>query len=370
MLVSLLLLLLLASPVLAQTSAVPAPPDQIPFTLRSQSNLVLVPTQVQTRKGDMLYDLQPAQFTLLDDGVRQTIRLDEDPDAVGLNLVVVVQCSRSAFTQFGHMNGLPAMVDDLLGGAPHQIALINYGSEIELLTPFTRSDKRLAGAFSNLQPCDDEKDARTLDAVDYANKLFDKLPAANHDRRAILLIGETRDHGSETHTAVVAANLARSNTVVDAISFNPGKDDLLKMLPFGGPAPNPAEAILLLVNALRRNVPHTLTDMTGGEYSNFNSQKGFESGVHRLANHIHNYYLLSFQPAMADGSPVAPGVHRIQVKIPDYPDAKIRHRLTYYFGTAPPPDVPESAAPGPGPSETQIPNRLAAPHSAQPASSR
>ncbi len=336
-----ILLLLLAVDALAQTTA-PAPPDQTPFTLRSQSSLVLVPTQVQTHKGDMLYDLQPTQFTLLDDGVPQTIHLDEDTDALGLNLVVVVQCSRSAFTQFGHMTGLPALIDDLLGGAPHQIALINYGSEVELLTSFTHSDKRLADAFTNLQPCDDEKDARTLDAVDYANHLFDKLPATNHDRRAILLIGETRDHGSQTRTAVVAANLARSNTVVDAISFNPGKDDLLKMLPFGGPAPSPAEAILLLVNALRRNVPHTLTDMTGGEYSNFNSQKGFEKGVHRLANHIHNFYLLSFQPTTADGAPVPSGIHRITIKIPDYPDAKIRNRLTYYFGSAPPPDVPDS----------------------------
>ena len=342
---------LLASTLLAQA---PTPPDQTPFTLRSQSNLVLVPTQVQTHKGDMLYDLQPAQFTLLDDGVPQTIRIDQDTDALGLNLVVV-QCSRSAFTQFGHMSGLPAMVDDLLGGAPHQIALINYGSEIELLTSFTQSDKRLAAAFTNLQPCDDEKDARTLDAVDYANKLFDKLPGTNHDRRAILLIGETRDHGSETHTAVVAANLARSNTVVDAISFNPGKQDTLNLLKslaaFSGPAPNPKEAILLLVNALRRNVPHTLTDMTGGEYSNFNSQKGFESGVHRLSNHIHNYYLLSFQPASADGSPVPPGLHRISVKIPDYPDAKIRNRLTYYFGAAPPPDISDSTDPSAPPSE-------------------
>ncbi len=342
--VLLFLFTLLASTLLAQT---PAPPDQTPFTLSSQSNLVVVPPQVQTRHGDMLYDLQPAQFILLDNGVPQTIHIDEDTDALGLNLVVVVQCSRSAFTQFGHMSGLPAMVDDLLGGAPHQIALINYGSEIELLTSFTHSDKRLADAFTNLQPCDDEKDARTLDAVDYANKLFSKLPASNHDRRAILLIGETRDHGSQTRTALVAANLARSNTVVDAISFNPGKDDLLKMLPFGGSAPNPAEAILLLVNALRRNVPHTLTDMTGGEYSNFNSQKGFESGVHRLANHIHNYYLLSFQPASADSSPVQPGLHRISVKIPDYPDAKIRSRLTYYFGVAPPPDLPEPTTTSP-----------------------
>ena len=326
---------------LAAQTAPQQPPDQAPFTFRANSNLVLVPVQVETRHGDMLYDLSSQQFVLEDNGVPQTIRVDQDTDALGLSLVVVVQCSRQAFTQFSNMRGLTSMVDDVTGGGPHQVALVSYGSEVELLAPLSNSDKKLADGFANFEPCDDEKDAVTLDAIAYANKLLDSAPPGN--RRAILLIGETRDHGSKIKPAEVIAALGRSNTVVDSVSFNPGKDDLLGML--HGAAPNPKEAILLLVNALRRNVPHTLSSVTGGEYTNFNSQKGFEKGVHRLANHIHNYYLLSFQPAGANSAPVTPGLHRIIVKIPDYPDAHIRFRLTYYAGDAPPPDIPETSEP-------------------------
>ena len=321
-----LLLLLLAAAAFAQE----------PTILRLQSNLVVLPAQVEIKKGDILYGLKASQFSLEDNGISLPVQLEEDDESAGLSLVLVVQCSRTAFEQFGKMRGLHAMVDALTGGAPHQVALVSYGTEIELLTGFTASDKRLSAAFANLQPCDDERDAMTLDAVDFATHLFDgKPPASLGNRRAILLIGETRDHGSHLKPGVVAANLGRSNIVIDAVSFNPGKDDLLALL--HGSAPNPLEALMLVVQALRKNVPHTLTHLTGGEYTNFNTQKGFEADVGRLANHIHNFYLLSFRPLSNN----APGLHRLTLKVPDYPDAQIRSRLTYYAGDAPPPVMPQ-----------------------------
>ena len=326
----------------AQQESAPEQP-QSPYTLRSTSNLVLVPTQVETHHGDLLYTLRPDQFILEDNGVPQSIRVDDDPESLGLSLVVVVQCSRSAFRDFAAMRGLPAMVDSLAGGAPHQIALVSYGTEVELLAPLTDSERKLGEGFANLEPCDDEKDARTLDAVDYARNLLEAVPASSRNRRAILLIGETRDHGSHIKPAEVIANLGRSNTVVDAVSFTPGTQDLLAL--FRGVAPNPMEAILLVVNALRRNIPSTLAGVTGGQFTTFNSQKGFEKRVSRLANRIHNYYLLSFQPTTNPGAPLAAGLHHLSIRIPDYPDARLRYRLTYYAGQAPPPEIPESSEP-------------------------
>ena len=60
----------------------------------------------------------------------------------------------------------------------------------------------------------------------------------------------------------------------------------------------------MAVNALKKNAAHELATLSGGEYINFTTQKGFDNGLHQLSNHIHNYYLLSFQPhAEANGTP-------------------------------------------------------------------
>jgi len=353
---ALFLALTVASSLLAGKAS--AQTTELTPTIRSTSTIVLVPTQVQTHKGDMLYGLKPEQFTLLDNGVPQTVRVEEDSDAQGLALVVVVQCSRAAWVQFGRMQGLSTMLDEVMGGAPGHVALVLYGTEIELLTPFTSSKAKLAKAFTDVLPCEDEKNAVTLDAVAYANKLFESSEVTRNgrERRAILLIGETRDHGSHVKPAEVVAELGRSNTVVDAVSFNPGQGDLLAIL--GGTAPDPVQAINLIVQALRKNVPHTLTRLSGGEYTNFSSLKGFESGLHRLSNHVHNFYLLSYRPTFAPDNPGSPGIHRITVKIPDYPDAKIRARVSYYAGDGAPPEIPpelpEETRPAPAPAATPV----------------
>ena len=68
--------------------------DTEKFTVRS--DLVFLPTRVQTKKGDTVYGLKPDQFIVEDNSVRQTMTIDEDPESSGLSLVVVVQCSRAA----------------------------------------------------------------------------------------------------------------------------------------------------------------------------------------------------------------------------------------------------------------------------------
>jgi VWFA-related protein len=327
------LLLTLASAAPAQDpQQPPAPPPATStgptYTLRTQANVVLVPTTVQTNKGDMIYDLKPEQFVVEDNGVSQTIHLDQDTDSLGLSLVVVVQCSRSAGWEFTKMNGLGEMIDGLAGGAPREVAIVTYESAPLLLGRFSSSPEAMSTALGQLTPCDGSG-AATLDAVRYATKL---LAARNdHNRHAILLISETRDHGSEAKPAEVIAALGRTNTVVDSVAFGPGKTEVLNDLKYGGGS-GPIGLLVMAVEALRSNAAHELAALSGGEYINFTTQKGFDQGLHQLANHIHNYYLLSFQPhAEANGAP-SPGMHRIRVRIPDYPNARVRFRESYFSG--------------------------------------
>ena len=318
-------LLLSTAAAAAQT---PSPSGDQSYTLRTQSNIVLVPTTVQTKHGDVLYGLKQDQFVVEDNGVPQVAHLDEDTDSLGLSLVVVVQCSRSAGWEFPKLAGLGTMIDDIAGDAPREVAIVTYGSAPLLLGKFSASLDAMSHALSQLEPCDDP-DASTLDAVDYAARLLDARK--NHYRHAILLISETRDHGSTKKPAEVIAALGRTNTVVDSVAFGPGKTEVINDLKYGGGS-GPLGLLVMAVQALRKNAAHELAALSGGEYINFTTQKGFDQGLHQLTNHVHNYYLLSFQPhAEANGEP-ASGMHRIRVKIPDYPDAHVRFRESYFAG--------------------------------------
>src|SRR3984957_12977553 len=299
------------------------------YTLRTQSNIVLVPTTVQTKHGEIIYALKPEQFVVEDNGVPQTIHLDEDTDSLGLSLVVVVQCSRSAGYEFPKLNGLGTMIDGIAGDAPREVAIVTYGSAPLLLGKFSSNVDAMSHALNQLEPCDDP-DASTLDAVAYATRLLEARQ--NHYRHAILLISETRDHGSQVKAAEVVAALGRTNTVVDSVAFGPGKTEVMSDLKYGGGS-GPLGLLVMAVNALKKNAAHELAALSGGEYINFTPQRGFDEGLHQLSNHVHNSYLLSFQPhAEANGSPT-PGMHSLRVKIPDYPDAKIRFRESYFSGS-------------------------------------
>jgi VWFA-related protein len=311
------------------TPPVTPPADDQSYTLRTQSNIVLVPTTIQMKNGDVLYGLKQDQFVVEDNGVPQTAHLDEDTDSLGLSLVVVIQCSRSAGWEFPKLNGIIAMIDEIAGDAPREIAVVTYASAPLLLGRFSNKIESTAHALGQLEPCDDDPDAATLDAVDYAARLLDARK--NHYRHAVLLISETRDHGSLKKPASVVAALGRTNTVVDSVAFGPGKTEVLNDLKYGGGS-GPIGLLVMAVQALRKNTAKELAALSGGEYINFTTQKGFDAGLHQLSNHVHNYYLLSFTPhAETNGEP-SPGMHRIRVRVPEYPDARIRFRESYFAG--------------------------------------
>lgn len=309
------------------------------------SNLVFLPTRVQTRNGETVYGLRADQFVVEDNGVRQAVKVDEGPDISGLSLAVVVQCGRSAEPEFHKLRGLPAMVEAITGGAPHEVAVISYGEQPYLLGDFSKTSAGMRAALAKLKSCGDDR-AAAIDAVDYAMQLLQRRP--EHYRKAILLIGETRDHGSRALLSDVAAGLGVTDTVIYSVAFSPARDGFIDGFrnhpPQAPPAPRatseersdtdhaplfewPPE-FAMLVNGLRRNTASELASLSGGEYTNFTTRKGFDEALNRIANRIHNYYLLSFAPPGAD----QPRLHTLSVRVPDYPGARIQTRKNYWSG--------------------------------------
>ncbi len=329
---------------------IPAQSGAETYKFSVHSDLVFLPTRVQTKEGKIIYGLKADQFMVDDNGERQRVEVDEEPEPIGLSLVVVVQCSRSAYLEFPRLKGLGAMIDAIGGAGPHEVALMSYGEAPYVLGDFTASPDAVRLAVSRIKRCG-EYHAASIDAVYYAINMLRRR--RTHYRKAILLISETRDHGSRSKLGEVVTELGINNVVIYSAAFSPIRDETVDAHdednePFrvtrtpasaSGEEPDPSyldhqpriswpPELLLAINALRRNAPSELASLSGGEYFNFATQRGFERGLDRIANEIHNYYLLRFQPPT---SPIML-LHHLRVRVKYYPEARIQTRKTYWSG--------------------------------------
>lgn len=126
------------------------PNDPGNYKITAHSNLVFLPTGVQSKKGEIIYGLTAEQFIVEDNGVPQAVQVDEDPDSWGLSLVMVVQCGRSAPAEFPKLKGLSAMIDAMVGGAPHEVAVIAYGERPYVLGDFSAAPDAVPRALAKL----------------------------------------------------------------------------------------------------------------------------------------------------------------------------------------------------------------------------
>jgi VWFA-related protein len=295
-------------------------------TLRTQSNVVLIPTLVKDAQGGIVYGLQGKDFIVEDDGVEQAARLDESPEGQPISLVVAIQRGRRAYAEFPRMQGLKSMLEPLFALGTARVALVEFDSQVDLTRNFTKDASLVADDLSNLQPGDGG--AKILDAVQYSVSLLMKEP---EDRlRVLLLISETRDHGSHVKIDDAVAAIGQSNAVMYALAFSPALSNVLDT--WRGTNKNEEHPTIDFLDlayrtaqAMRKNVPSTVASMTGGEYELFATRKKFEVRMNDFTNHLHSRYLLSFAPKSPH-----PGLHQIRVRLRAAGDDAVLARSSYW----------------------------------------
>lgn len=281
--------------------------DQV---LRTQTTVVLAPTLVKDTKGKLIFGLRANDFTIEDDGVEQTLQLDEILDVQPVSLVVALQCGGAAAAEFERMQGLGAMLGPVLEQGNTDVAIVEFDSKVALIRDFTRDEKAIRNDLRRLRPGDGG--AAILDAVNYSVSMLNKTP--NDRLRMLLLISETRDHGSAVPLANVATTMAGSDIVMYALAFSPALSQVLDDVRGKNPGKsNNADIlapILMAAQGMKKNIPKAIATMTGGQYELFKSGKNFELRMNQFDNDLYNRYLLSFQP-----SDPRPGLHKVEVKL-------------------------------------------------------
>ena len=331
-------------------------------TLNATATLVRVPVMVTTKSGEPVFALKPSDFHVTDDTVAQQITLDDDTGGQPLALVVIIETGGAGGRHLESTRKLPALLDTIVGGVEHRVALVSFDSTPQVAQEFTADTDAVGAAAEALQTGD--AGAAILDALELSVGLLRDQPLQY--RRAILLISETVDHGSHAGLKEVLRSIGDTNTTIYSAAFNSSRSaaghEASKL--FSGP-PGPAHgcfskgteeedlasdtsdnrfvqaydclsllapplrlikiATLVAMDNLRKNVPESVARQTGGEYTTFHDTKELERGLFAISNHLPNQYVVSFHPQAPH-----PGLHTIGLALPDYPQLKVAARSSYW----------------------------------------
>ncbi len=308
------MLCLLAPVAVAQTAAPPG-------TIQSNSTLVVVPTLVQTASGELVTGLRATDFVLTDNGVEQTVTLEEverQPVAV----VVLMQTGGAAARQFQNYRGLTTMLDYLTGNSPHKVALVTFDSRPEEASDFISEVGDLKEDLTH--PARGNGGAAILDAVNYGIDLLSQQPAGT--RRVLVLLSQPQDDGSKAHAEEIVHRLGETNTIIYSVTFSPEKtwlkdqftqerheNPLYEFSPGLPPLEHTFhldQPIRVALREMRTNTAAEIATLSGGESLPFSDKGDLDRQLTVLANHIPSRYTLTFRPTSTE-----PGFHSIKVQV-------------------------------------------------------
>ncbi len=303
----------------------PDPNAEMPI-FHVSTTVVVVPTLVEKPNGEVLYGLKPQDFAVYDNGVLQKVHVDDDLDTQPISLVVCIERGRDAPLEFDKIGKLGPLLELFTRDGRGSMALVAFDSRATWVEPFGTDEDTITRDLRHMPAGDGG--AAILDAAGYSVNLLEQQPPDH--RRILLLISESRDHGSHHfNIPQLVERIGTSNTLVLSLVFSPGKAEIIDWAKGnadnGGTELNILAPLMMTVNAMRRNTPKTLAALSGGEYDPFTREKGFEARVAEVASHARNRYILSFHP-----TDLTPGLHSIEVKLTQDYGAHVVARNSYW----------------------------------------
>jgi VWFA-related protein len=354
-------MVLAAPPVQAQQTQGPITPkpgtpvQQAPEgTIRVRVALVRAPVVVIDGKGEPILDLEQKDFRVLDDGADQAI---ESIDLGGepLSAVLVFETSSRIAPLLPAVQKSAIIFTQTVVGPSGEGAVLSYDDSVNRLLPFSSDNDKIEKTIANLKP--GNSGARLYDALSTAVGLLRDRPAER--RRAIVVVGEASDSGSEEKLGRVLREAQLSNIVIYSVGLSttaaglrsqPSQSGPAPATPpgtFGGP-PMPGTAqtptsqqqyggnidLLGLAEWAVRNATAVVKDRplevaataTGGTYQSVFRDSKIETAVDAIGGELNSQYMLSYHPTGSD----SPGYHQINVTV-SRPGVKVRTRPGYYL---------------------------------------
>ena len=294
--------------------------------IKTTVQLVLAPVTVTSPGGTPLDGLVQTDFNVTDNGrpVRHELESTRQPIA----LVLAIQTTAAAGPAIAKVQKIGPILQPLVAGEGGVAAVITYGHKVAVRQEFTPDTGLLTRAVNAVMPAG--QGARLNDAALEAVRLFAGKP---NYRRVLIVIGESKDRGSEAPLEEVVSKLQAANVTVYALTYS------VYLTPFTSkgaerfgdgsrvydPGPFDLAAVFSEIGRLGKpKSSEALTKFTGGEQLSFSKLKGLEEVLQKAGKDLHTQYLLAFQGSNEKV------YHEIKVTVPGHPEALVRARPGYW----------------------------------------
>jgi Ca-activated chloride channel homolog len=309
-------LLILSLILLLAATALTAGGQDVP-TIHTESHLIDTTLSVHDSEGRLLHNLAAGDFTVVEDGVPQTIRFftHDMQQPLSIGLLVDASDSQSSFVK-EHDKAIQAFLHQILTPQDQAFAVC-FGNHLRLVSDFTASPAAILDGLHRFDKGDRSmpelgpKVDRALgtalhDAVFHS--IAEKL-APIHDRRKILLLftdGEENSSGHDLLDSIEAAQNA--DVLVYAIRFS-----------------NLEHGQITTRGQYGSHLLDHLTAQTGGKVYDSRATH-LEDDFADIADELRSLYAVAYQSSNL----VRDGTFRKVVIQTTHPGATVRARSGYY----------------------------------------
>jgi VWFA-related protein len=319
--------------------------------LRTTSRLVVAPLSVTDKQGRPVEALSAAELVVYDNDVAVHAQVEDVLQP--LSLVVAIQATASAQSSLDKLRKEASLLGPLLVGDRGEAAVVAFADEVRVLQDFTGDIDKIEHAIRELDAFGGG--GALIDGIATSLRMLEKRKPER--RRAILLISERHDRGSNEELEAVVRLAERVNATLYALNFSPLKTMFANRAPKycnpdrkcrkcscgncglhcdrARPESIPSNTqssgslLSIFVELKRRtqpDVPKAFATLSGGTAGEFLRKQGIEEALQRIGEDLHHHYNVTFPMAKTQ-----PGsFHKIRVEVRGRPDLSTRTRNGYY----------------------------------------
>jgi VWFA-related protein len=197
---------------------------QDPSTFSTDVKLVNLFSAVRTKKGEYIHDLNKEDFVLLENGRPQTIQFFSRESDLPLTLGLMVDTSMSQRKILeSERSASFRFLDQVLRESKDHVFIMQFDSSIQLRQPLTSSFRDLNESLSYV---DTPTYNELRQQAGGGTRLYDAVVKASSDtmknqtgRKALILLTDGVDFGSEATVADAVEAAQRSDTLIYSILF-------------------------------------------------------------------------------------------------------------------------------------------------------